>query len=184
MMTYRSIQDLRAVGIIVKSSATRRPTDIDFSVGWFAAKLTLPEIVVDDTSAATFLNLIAYEMCPDFENDYEICSFAAFMDSLIDRPEDVKELRSKGILLNSLGSDEEVAELFNIISTDLVPNTETYFGVRAKIHDHYCNRCNTWIAEGFHTYFSSPWAIIAFIAALIALVLTFIQTWFAINPAC
>ncbi|KAI5396087.1 hypothetical protein KIW84_062328 [Lathyrus oleraceus] len=108
MMTYRNIQDLRAVGIKLKSSATRRPTDVDFSEGWFAAKLTLPEIVVDDTTAATFLNLIAYEMCPDFKNDYGICSFAVFMDSLIDHPEDVKELRSKGILLNSLGSDDEL----------------------------------------------------------------------------
>ncbi|WJX11100.1 hypothetical protein P8452_01748 [Trifolium repens] len=60
IMTYRNIQDLRAVGIKLKSSATRRPTDIDFSDGWFAAKLTLPEIVVDETTTATFLNLIAY----------------------------------------------------------------------------------------------------------------------------
>ncbi|XP_045807892.1 UPF0481 protein At3g47200-like isoform X3 [Trifolium pratense] len=183
LMTYRNIQDLRAAGIKLKSSETRRPTDIGFSEGWLAAKLTLPEIVVDDTTKSTFLNLIAYEMCPDFENDYGICSFAAFMDSLIDHPEDVKELRSKGILLNSLGSDEEVADLFNVISTDLVPNPLTYFEVRAKIHKHYCNKCKTWIALGIHTYFNNPWAFIAFLAAFIALALTFIQTWFAINPA-
>ncbi|GAU24195.1 hypothetical protein TSUD_23320 [Trifolium subterraneum] len=183
LMTYRNIQDLRAVGIKLKSSETRRPTDIGFSEGWFAAKLTLPEIVVDDTTKSTFLNLIAYEMCPDFENDYGICSFAAFMDSLIDHPEDVKELRSKGILLNSLGSDEEVADLFNVISTDLVPNPSTYLEVRAKIHKHYCNKCKTLIAQGIHTYFNGPWAFIAFLAAFIALVLTFVQTWFSINPA-
>ncbi|KAL5067584.1 hypothetical protein RYX36_018471 [Vicia faba] len=182
MMTYRNIQDLRAVGIKLKSSETRRPTDVDFAEGWFAAELTLPEIVVDDTTAATFLNLIAYEMCPDFKNDYGICSFAVFMDSLIDHPEDVKELRSEGILLNSLGSDEEVADLFNIISTDLVPNWETYFEVRAKIHEHYCNKWKTWIALGYHTYFSNPWAITGFVAAFIALALTFVQTWFSIYP--
>jgi hypothetical protein len=89
IMTHRNIQDLRGVGIKLKSSATRRPTDIDFSDGWFAAKLTLPEIVVDETTTATFLNLIAYEMCPDNDNDYGVCSYVAFMDSLIDHPEDV-----------------------------------------------------------------------------------------------
>ncbi|WJX11101.1 hypothetical protein P8452_01749 [Trifolium repens] len=183
LMTYRNIQDLRAAGIKLKSSATRRPTDIGFSEGWFAAKLTLPEIVVDDTTKSTFLNLIAYEMCPDFKNDYGICSFAALQDSLIDHPEDVKELRSKGILLNSLGSDEEVADLFNVISTDLVPNPVTYLEVRAKIHKHYCNTCKTWIALGIHTYFNNPWAFVAFLAAFVALALTFVQTWFAINPA-
>ncbi|KEH22856.1 DUF247 domain protein [Medicago truncatula] len=175
IMTYRSIQDLRKVGIRLKSSMTRSPRDLDFSEGWLIAKLTLPEIVVDDSSATTYLNLIAYEMCPDFKNNYRICSFAAFMDSLIDHPEVVKLLRSKEILLNSLGSDEEIADLFKIIGTDLIPNTETYFRVRAKIDYHYRNKCKTWIVLGYYTYFS--------IAAFIALALTFIQTVFAIHPA-
>ncbi|KAL5067209.1 hypothetical protein RYX36_018096, partial [Vicia faba] len=56
------------------------------------------KIVVDDDTAASLLNLIAYEMCPDFKNDYGICSFVVFIDSLIDHAEDVKKLRSKGIL--------------------------------------------------------------------------------------
>jgi len=184
LITYRNIQDLKAVGIIVKSSKTRRLRDLDFSAGWFAAKLTLPEIVVDDMSATTFLNEIAYEMCPDFKNDYGICSYAAFIDSLIDHPEDVQELRSKGILLNCFGSDEEVANIFNIITTDVMTRIDTYHELRRKINEHYGNKYKTWIAQGFHTYFSSPWTITAFLTAFIALVLTFIQTWFTIHPAC
>ncbi|KAJ1398947.1 hypothetical protein SESBI_30742 [Sesbania bispinosa] len=182
MVTYRNIQELKASGIRLKSSKTRRPGDISFSHGWLAAELTLPEIVVDDTTATSYLNLMAYEMCSDFENDYGICSFVAFLDSLIDHPEDVKALRSEGILLNSLGSDEEVAKLFNIISSDLVPDTLRYSCVRAQINMHYRNKYKTWIAQGCHTYFSNPWAIIAFHAAVLALALTFIQTWFAIYP--
>ena len=146
------------------------------------AELMLPEITVDDTTAPTFLNLIAYEMCPDFGNNFEICSFVAFMDSLIDHPEDVKELRAAKVLHNALGSDEEVAKLFNTISTDLVPDTESYSHVRCQIEKHYRSKYRTWIALGYHTYFSNPWAIIAFHAALVALVLTFIQTWLAIHP--
>ncbi|GAU24188.1 hypothetical protein TSUD_23250 [Trifolium subterraneum] len=181
MITYRNIQDLRAIGIKFKSSSTRRPTDIDFFEGWFAPELILPEIVVDDATKSTFLNLTAYEMCPDFDNDYEISSFVVFMDSLIDHPEDVRKLRSEGILLNCLGSDEEVAKLFNIICTDLV-QAETYFKVRVKINKHYNHKCKTWIALGIHTYFNNPWTFTAFLAAFIALALTFIQTWFTINP--
>jgi hypothetical protein len=50
------------------------------------------------------------------------------MDSLIDPPEDVREreLRSQGILLNTLGSDRQVAELFNDIANYLVPNPYAY----------------------------------------------------------
>ena len=174
MMNTTNIKDLKAIGIRLKSSQTRRPRDIYFSEGWFTAELTLPEIVVDATSAATILNLIAYEMCPDFDNDYGICSFVAFMDSLIHHPDDVKELRSKGILLNSLGSDEELVELFKIISTDLVPNSESYLEVKVKMLDHYF-KYKTWIVQGYYTYFN--------IAAFIAVALTFIQTVFTVYSA-
>ncbi|GAU24189.1 hypothetical protein TSUD_23260 [Trifolium subterraneum] len=182
-MTYRNIQDLRAGRIKLKSSETRRPTDIDFFDGWFVAKLILPEIVVDETTTATFLNLIAYEMCPDFENDYEICSFVAFMDSLIDNPEDVRELRSNRILHHCLCSDEEVANIFNLISQNLVDNTKIYLEVRNRIHKHCVNKYKTWIAQGINTYFNNPWAFIAFLAAFMVLTLTFVQTWFEIYPA-
>lgn len=178
----RNIKELKAAGIEFMSSKTRRPKDISFSLGWFHSTLKLPEIVVDDTTAATVLNLIAYEMCPDFQNDYGICSYVSFLDSLIDHPDDVKALRSERILLNSLGSDEEVAELFNTLSTDLVPDMGKYADLRNQIEKHYKNKLRTWLALGCSTYFSNPWAIIAFHAAVVGLVLTFVQTWYAIRP--
>ncbi|KAK7364772.1 hypothetical protein VNO80_13514 [Phaseolus coccineus] len=182
MVTYRNIKELKAAGIELKSSKTRRPKDISFSFGWFHSTLKLPEIVVDDTTAATVLNLIAYEMCPDFQNDYGICSYVSFLDSLIDHPDDVKALRSERILLNSLGSDEEVANLFNTLSTDLVPDMGKYACLRNQIERHYNDKRRTWLALGCNTYFSTPWAIIAFQAAVVGLLLTFVQTWYAIHP--
>jgi hypothetical protein len=182
-ITYRNVKDLRAAGIKFKSSETRRPTDIAFFEGWFTAKLILPEIVVDDSTPSILFNLTAYEMCPDFENDYGICSFAMFMDSLIDHPNDVRELRSKGILLNYLGNDQEVADLFNIITKDLVFDEETYKNVKDEINKHCYNKYKNWIALGINTYLNNPWTFIAVLAAFIALTLTFLQTWFTINPA-
>ncbi|XP_058728218.1 UPF0481 protein At3g47200-like [Vicia villosa] len=177
LTTYRNIQDLKTVGIKLISSRTRSPTDVDFLESWFGAKLTLPEIIVDDTTEVSFLNLIAYEMCPDFKTDYGICSYVVFMDSLIDHPEDVKELRSKGILLNSLGSDEEVTALFNVIGADLVLNPETYYEIKDKMHKHYHRKCNIWIIQSYHT-----WFITGFVTAFMALALTCVQTWFSIFP--
>ncbi|ESW23695.1 hypothetical protein PHAVU_004G068600 [Phaseolus vulgaris] len=182
MVTYRNIKELKVVGIVLKSSKTRSPKDISFSFGWFYSTLKLPEIVVDDTTTTTVLNLIAYEMCPDFQNDYGIRSYVSFLDSLIDHPDDVKALRSKQILLNSLGSDEEVANLFNTLSTDLVPDMRKYVSLRNQIEMHYNDKGRTWLTLGWKTYYSTPWAIIAFHAAIVGLLLTFVQTWYAIHP--
>ena len=178
----RNIKELKVAGIVLKSSKTRSPKDISFSFGWFYSTLKLPEIVVDDTTTTTVLNLIAYEMCPDFQNDYGIRSYVSFLDSLIDHPDDVKALRSKQILLNSLGSDEEVANLFNTLSTDLVPDMRKYVSLRNQIEMHYNDKGRTWLTLGWKTYYSTPWAIIAFHAAIVGLLLTFVQTWYAIHP--
>ncbi|KAK9922267.1 hypothetical protein M0R45_030740 [Rubus argutus] len=178
--SFRNIQELKAAGIHLKPSKECSLRDISFTSLGFAGFLSLPPISVDDSMRPKFLNLIAYEMCPDFENDFGISSYIGFLDSLIDHADDVKELRSAGVLYNFLGSDEEVAKLFNEIGTDLVPNSDIYRTVKAKMEKHYKNKCKTWMAQFCHEHFSSPWTILAFIGVLAALGLSGIQTWYTI----
>jgi hypothetical protein len=92
---------------------------------------------VDDSTGPKFMNLIAYEMCLDFENDFGITSYISFLDSLIDEVNDVKDMRKAQVLHNFLGSDQEVADLFNAIGTDLVPNAEAYKDVKIQIQKYY-----------------------------------------------
>ncbi|KAK7818984.1 upf0481 protein [Quercus suber] len=115
-------------------------------------------------------------MCPDFENDYGVTSYISFLDSLIDEAKDVIDLRKEGILRNLLGSDEEVALVFNEIGTDLVPNPEIYRDVRSKIQKYHEKKRMTYINEVIHKHFSSPWTVVAFTAALFALILSIAQT--------
>ncbi|XP_040371430.1 UPF0481 protein At3g47200-like isoform X2 [Rosa chinensis] len=97
------------------------------------------------------------------------------------KPNDVKQLRSARVLHNLLGSDEEVAQLFNEIGTDLVPNSETYRSVKSKLEKHYKTKWKNWMAQFCHDHFSSPWTILAFLGVLAALGLSSIQTWYTIN---
>ena len=131
---------------------------------------------MDDSTGRKFFNLIAYKMCPDFENDYAVTSYISFLDSLIDEASDVKMLRKAGILYNCLGSDDEVAQVFNEIGTDLVPNIEIYSEVKSQIQDLYKKQGRTWIPQVLHEHFSSPWTLTAFFGALLVLALTIIQT--------
>ncbi|XP_058745712.1 uncharacterized protein LOC131618524 [Vicia villosa] len=170
-------------------------SNISFKSKWFGGELRLPTFLFNDVTPYLFRNLIAYEMCPDVHYDYECCSFFSFMDSLVDNAEDVKELRLAGVFQNLLGSDDELAKLFNDLGDDLptkmcchdsytnaVAYSKKYIMIKLQIEKHYTNKWKTWLAQAYNTYFNSPWAMIAFLAASLALVLTFIQTWFTIHP--
>ncbi|KAM3738814.1 hypothetical protein ACB098_09G159400 [Castanea mollissima] len=184
--SYRNVQDLRAAGIYVERTKKKNSClrDIDFTTLGCLGYLWLPPIIVDDSTRPIFLNLIAYEMCLDFQNDFAITSYISFLDSLIDEASDVKMLRKAGILHNCLGSDDEVAKVFNEIGTDLVPNLEIYSDVKRKIQNLYKQQGRTWIAQVFHEHFSSPWTFTTFFAALLVLALTITQTWYAVDSSC
>lgn len=49
-----------------------------------------------------------------------------FLSSLVEQPEDVKELRCAGVLSNELGSDKEMENLFNKLNVLLVPETAAF----------------------------------------------------------
>ncbi|KAF2289303.1 hypothetical protein GH714_034380 [Hevea brasiliensis] len=178
--SFRNVKELIASGILLKPTG-ERSLNIFFERSFLSRGiLRLPSLIVDDTTAPKLKNIIALEMCPHFLNDFQVTSYICFLDSLIDHPEDVQELRKAKIITNCLGSDEEVAKLFNEIGTDLVPNPDLYAKVKADIHEHYKNRCKTYLAEAYHTYFSSPWTFLAFLGALLALLFSAVQAYFSL----
>ncbi|XP_034707139.1 UPF0481 protein At3g47200-like [Vitis riparia] len=176
--SFRHIKELNAAGIYLKPSRTCFLRDISFKSYFFCGYLKLPPITIDDFTKTKFLNMVAYEMCLDAPDDYAITSYICFLDNLIDHADDVKELRSKHILHNLFGSDEDVAQIFNKISNGLV-DPRIYKDVKARIQKHYDKRVNTWIAQALHDHFRSPWTVMAFIAAVLILFLTRVQTYYA-----
>ncbi|XP_057732614.1 putative UPF0481 protein At3g02645 [Arachis stenosperma] len=195
--TYKNIRDLKKSGIRVKANKSDpwKWHNITFTSRWFSGELTLPLWVYNDVTPYFFRNLIAYEMCPDFRNSFECCCFFSFLDSLVDDAEDVKELRSAGVIQNLLQSDQELAKFLNDIGHDLptkmfnqiytsnaVSFSKNYIQVRHQIQQHYSSRWRTFLAETRSTYFSSPWSLLAFLGALAALILAALQTWYTIHP--
>ncbi|KAL6336921.1 hypothetical protein AAG906_036235 [Vitis piasezkii] len=180
--SFRNVNELKAAGIRFKPAKSGSLRDISFKSYILLGFLKLPRITIDDSTKSRFLNLIAYEMCPEGPNEPVVTSYICFLDSLIDDPEDVKELRRQHVLRNFLGSDKEVARLFNEIATDLVPDSDAYKDVKWKIQKHYETKVSTWIAEGLHSHFSSPWTVLAFLGAVVALFFGGIQTYYTVFP--
>ncbi|XP_038993078.1 UPF0481 protein At3g47200-like [Hibiscus syriacus] len=177
--TFRSVKELRESGIHVKPTQTINLETIYFYCKCLG-KLMMPRLLVDDSTVSKFLNLVALETCRDFKNEFEITTYLCFLDSLIDTAEDVKELRVTGMLLNYLGSDEELADLFNKMSRDLVPDQQRYYEVVQDIHK-YCN--NPWTAALTHiynTHFSSSWSFLAFLGAIVGLLFSATQAYFSL----
>ncbi|KAJ9682632.1 hypothetical protein PVL29_018537 [Vitis rotundifolia] len=152
--SFGHIKELKAAGIYFRPSRTSSLTDISFKSYFFYGHLKLPS------------------------DDYAVTSYIYFLYELIDQADDVKELRSKHILYNFLGSDEDVAQIFNEI-TNNVEDTKVYEDVKARIQEHYNKRVNTWITQVLHDHFRSPWTFMALTAAVWMLILTGLQTYYA-----
>ncbi|XP_052176582.1 UPF0481 protein At3g47200-like [Diospyros lotus] len=176
---YRSVKELKSVGIHFRPSETCQFTDIKFNSGHLYGWLKLPRITIEDGTKSLLLNLVAFEACADPSSNFEVSSYVYFMDTLIDHAEDVKELRSKGIILNLLGNDEQVAKLFNEISENVVPNLRVFGNVQESLNDFCKSYRRLWLTECLHDHFRSPWAIIAFLAAIVVVCLTITQTVFS-----
>ncbi|GLT27016.1 hypothetical protein SLA2020_260410 [Shorea laevis] len=182
--SIRNVKELKDMGIRFKAREKGGAiTDIDFKDHCCMPTLTLAPIFLHNTTVPLLLNLIAYELCPDFKETCKITSHLSFLDSLIDNGENVKELRDAGVLHNGLGSDEAVAKLFNRVSGILLSNLNIDLELRRNIHE-YCNNkshprylCATAMAKLIDTYFSSPWSFLVFLGVLAGLIMTGIQAY-------
>ncbi|KAI3947251.1 hypothetical protein MKX01_019904 [Papaver californicum] len=174
----RSAMNLHESGIKFKQSTeTCNLTDI-----WFKGHtLRLPVVVIDDTTESALLNLMAFERFHVGAGN-EITSYVCFMDNIIDSSDDVKILRSSGVLQNAIGSDKAVAKLFNELTKDVTPDPESWLEIVVqKQLDEYCrNKWHEWRANLIHTYFKNPWTLLSLLAAVLLLALTISQTFYSI----
>lgn len=171
------VTELREAGVKFRKRKTDRFWDIKFKNGI----LSIPRLFIHDGTKSLFLNLIAFEQC-HFDCSNDIASFVIFMDNLINSPEDVGYLHYCGIIEHWLGSDAEVAELFNRLCEEVVFDiNDSYLSrLSENVNRYYNHKWNAWRASLRHKYFNNPWAIISLVAAVVLLLLTFAQTFYGV----
>ncbi|KAJ4714817.1 hypothetical protein OWV82_013246 [Melia azedarach] len=171
------VTELREAGVKFRKRKTDRFWDIKFEHGI----LSIPRLFIHDGTKSLFLNLIAFEQC-HFDCSNDITSYVIFMDNLINSPEDVGYLHYCGIIEHWLGSDAEVADLFNRLCEEVVFDINDSYLSRLSedVNGYYNHKWNAWRATLSHKYFNNPWAIISFVAAVVLLFLTFAQTFYGV----
>ncbi|KAH7663960.1 HP0062-like domain-containing protein [Dioscorea alata] len=157
-------------------SEEKKITCISFEKGI----LKLPYFIVDDATESTFLNLMAFEHLHVGLED-EVTSYVCFMDELIDSADDVQLLRSKKIIHTAVGSDQAAADLLNSLTKEVTHDPKGKIQeVREAVKKYSGKNLNRWLADLLHLYFETPWKTLAAVAAVLLLVLTIVQTLYAV----
>lgn len=171
------VTDLKEAGFKFKKRKTDRFWDIKFENGI----LKIPRILIHDGTKSLLLNLIAFEQC-HLDSTNDITSYVIFMDNLINSSDDVSSLHYCGIIENWLGSDAEVADLFNRLCQEVVfdINDSSLSRLSEQVNRYYDHRWNAWRASLKHRYFNTPWSILSVFAAVVLLAFTVAQTFYGV----
>ncbi|XP_030540072.1 UPF0481 protein At3g47200-like [Rhodamnia argentea] len=168
--------ELREAGVRLRAAHGRHLMDIKFKNGI----LEIPVFTVEDSTESLFRNLIAYEQHRQCRDISYMTDYMSFMDCLINSSKDVKLLRRRGIIVNYLGDDEGVAQMFNEIGHGVTLTNFYYVEISRNVNE-YCNKKrNLWMAKLRREYLHSPWAFLSVLAAIVLLLLTATQTAFAV----
>ncbi|KAM1062125.1 hypothetical protein ACFX14_026393 [Malus domestica] len=172
-----TVTELLQAGVKFKSKSKvwNNMLDITFKNG----VMEIPPIDIESNAESHFRNLIAYEHCDPDIAIFNITSYAVILDNLIQSSEDAEFLIQKRIITTIL-SKEDLACFFNGLYKDTIPSHFSYVELTEKVNAHYNHRWYRWRTILSRDYFSNPWSIMSFIAALVILVLTFLQTLYSL----
>ncbi|XP_060959445.1 uncharacterized protein LOC115700486 [Cannabis sativa] len=169
--------DLWNSGIKFKVNSTSKSL-LDIKFCSKTGVMVIPELLIQETSETVFRNLISLEQCcPNCEPIFT--SYAFLLDNLINGNGDIEVLcKSKAIV--SWLNIEDATKLFNRLYIDTFVKENYYDSLINEVNKYRHLRWPRYRRVLTRDYFKHPWALISVIAASIALILTFLQTLYAI----
>ncbi|GAY50394.1 hypothetical protein CUMW_126260 [Citrus unshiu] len=176
-----SATEIQEAGIEFQKVEVDKDDDSLFDIKFENGVMKMPSLEIGDATETIFRNLIAYEQCSQDLNLKHVIDYVKFLNCLIKSSKDAELLRRCGIIDNLLGDDEVIVTLLNKLCEGVVLGERFYYQkVFNKVVLHCSRRRNKWMAKLRHNYFNNPWAIISFLAAVLLLLLTFVQTLFSV----
>ncbi|XP_078170340.1 UPF0481 protein At3g47200-like [Carex rostrata] len=172
---------LREAGVTFKRKES--PSD-QFDITFENGVMEIPTLLIDSVRKVFYLNLAAFERsCSRME--YDLMSYVALMDSLINTNKDVVLLQRCGIINNMLLNEDELAVFFNQLGDwSMLESDKHYFAELFSQVQRYCDsRWPKYRAKLMHDYFNNPWSALSVIAAIVLLVFSAIQAIYAMYPA-
>ncbi|KAK6912267.1 Protein of unknown function DUF247, plant [Dillenia turbinata] len=173
-ITIPSVSQLCKVGVTFLP-ASGGISSIDFDVK--SSTMYLPVVNLDVNAEIIMRNLVAYEASL-VSGPLVFTRYTELMNGIIDTEEDAKLLREKGIVMNRLKKDEEVASLWNGMSKSIkltkVPSLDK---VIEDVNKYYNNRWKVRAGKFVKTYVFGSWRLLTFMAAIFLLLLLTLQAF-------
>ncbi|XP_019167247.1 PREDICTED: putative UPF0481 protein At3g02645 [Ipomoea nil] len=137
--------------------------------------LYLPRISLDLNTEVLLRNLVAYEAC-NASGPVVFTRYTELMNGIIDTEEDARVLRERGIILNRLKSDGDVAKLWNGMSRS-VRLTKVPFLDKAieDVNKYYNGRWKVKMGNLMKEYVFESWRFLTLLAAIMLLLLMSLQ---------
>ncbi|KAF7847890.1 hypothetical protein BT93_L2479 [Corymbia citriodora subsp. variegata] len=173
----QSVTELRSAGIKFKPRKCNEWLDIQFNNG----VLEIPPLMINDLTSSFFLNSITFEQCYSYCSPH-ITSYLAFIRCLVTTVDDASFLSVHHVLENKYGTDAEVASFFNDLGKDVGFNMERSYlaGVIEELNRYYESRWRGRWTMFKYKYFGNPGSLISALAGFVTLMLTAIQSFFAV----
>ncbi|KAL5060183.1 hypothetical protein RYX36_031787 [Vicia faba] len=174
------VSKLRHAGIKInpgKNSERESFLQVKFKHG----VIEMPTITMDDFMSSFLLNCVAFEQCYSGCSMKYFTTYVTLLDCLINTYRDVEYLCERKIIENHFGAEGDVAHFFNNAGKDVVVDLDLSYlsGLFNEVHHYYGNSWHVTLASFKSTYFETPWSFISAFAALVLLILTIAQTYFA-----
>lgn len=157
--------------------------------GWLSIRFTdgvleIPPLTIDDLASSFFLNCVAFEKCYCYCPRH-ITNYVTFIGCLMPTAEDVSYLSDHEVLENYYGTHADVASFFNDLGNDVDFDISKCHlaGVMKDLNWYYRTHRTGWRASWTafkRRYFGAPWYLISAVAACLGLMLTLIQSFFAV----
>lgn len=136
----------------------------------------LPTIEINERTDAVMRNLMAFELFGCQGQAKPMKCYVKLMDQLINTAEDVEVLSRSGIVNHHLGSDQEVADIWNKMRKGHDPNGK-YGPIDSAINEviNFYGSYRIWFSEGVKFFFSKPWKIVSLFAGCIFVITAIVQ---------
>ncbi|KAK1307469.1 UPF0481 protein [Acorus calamus] len=176
-----SVTELEKSGVKFKPNKDAQSI-LDVTFDFQKGEMKIPPLILYSYTQTTLRNIIAFEQCfgAGCNELTRISDYVILVDFLVGSSADISTLQDKGIVLNWLGSQEEVLTVLKQLRSEIVgTNKDKFADMYNQINMYREIPLNKYRATLCRDYCGDPWIMCSVFAGIVLFVLTAMQTYTA-----